>query len=78
MHARLESLVDDDGGFRIENVREGNYVLTASANGQGLRFVGKDKGYPALPSGQLTVDFMSDGESEEPLNLGMVRFEPAR
>lgn len=78
MHASLESLVDNDGGFRIENVREGNYQLTASANGQRLRFVGKDQGYPDLPSGQLTVDFMPDGESKEPLDLGMVRFEPAR
>ena len=74
-HAMMESLVDEDGGFRIEHVREGNYRLTASANGQRLRFVGKDKGYPGFPSGQLTVDFMSDGESEESLDLGMVRFE---
>jgi hypothetical protein len=78
-HRTLESLVDDNGRFRIERVREGNYRLTASVPGERLRFAGKvEESYPAMPYGQLAVDFISHGESEDPLDLGTVRFEPVR
>jgi hypothetical protein len=75
----LESPLDAEGQFRIEGVREGNYrigVTIADQSGESLVFKGtKEKGYPSVEHGKLTIPFMDGGESDKPHDLGSLKFD---
>lgn len=75
----LAAIADAQGRFQIEGVAEGTYRVTASITGDGkpvrLSFEGKvEQDYPAVEHGRLQVPLMPDGRSDEPLNIGTLRF----
>jgi hypothetical protein len=75
----LESRLDAEGRFRIEDVREGNYWIKAQVvddESKSLIFNAVEKrGYPSVEYSKLTVPFMAGGESDKPHDLGSLKFD---
>jgi hypothetical protein len=67
----LSSSLDEHGRFRIERVREGTYWINVT----NLAFASKETpGYPSIEGGKLDMELMAKGESDDPLELGALRF----
>lgn len=75
----LESPLDAEGRFQFEGVREGNYrigVKILDDGSKSLVFNGvTGRGYPLVEYGKLTVPFMAGGESDQPHDLGSLKFD---
>jgi hypothetical protein len=76
---KLEAMLDAEGRFKIEGVREGNYRIVVHSPDSATPVVFQAyivRGAPHVEFSKLTVPFMAGGASEKPLDLGVMKFAP--